>query len=71
MKSYHKAAEIDAFEKKYGHKPTEIKVAIDALAVFAHKDNPIKGWRWTSSIASFRARISAAVSRSTHGVSWA
>ena len=38
-----KAAEIDAFEKKYGHKPTEIKVAIDALAVFVHKDNPIKG----------------------------
>ena len=38
-----KAAEIDAFEKKYGHKPTEVKVAIDALAVFVHKDNPIKG----------------------------
>src|SRR4030095_9536625 len=37
-----KAAEIDAFEKKYGYKPTEIKVAIDALAVFAHKDNTIK-----------------------------
>lgn len=38
-----KASEVDAFEKKYGYKPTEIKVAIDALAVFAHKDNPIKG----------------------------
>ena len=38
-----KAAESDAFEKKYGHKPTEVKVAIDALAVFVHKDNPIKG----------------------------
>ena len=38
-----KAEEIDAFEKKYGYKPTEVKVAIDALAVFAHKDNPIKG----------------------------
>ncbi len=38
-----KAEEIDAFEKKHGHKPTEVKVAIDALAVFAHKDNPIKG----------------------------
>src|SRR4029079_10720170 len=33
----------DAFEKKFGYKPTEIKVAIDALAVFVHKDNPIKG----------------------------
>jgi phosphate transport system substrate-binding protein len=38
-----KAEEIDAFEKKHGYKPTEIKVAIDALAVFVHKDNPIKG----------------------------
>ena len=38
-----KAAEIDAFEKKYGYKPTEVKVAIDALAVFVRKDNPIKG----------------------------
>jgi phosphate transport system substrate-binding protein len=38
-----KSDEIDKFEKKYGYKPTEIKVAIDALAVFVHKDNPIKG----------------------------
>ncbi|MGA0846475.1 MAG: PstS family phosphate ABC transporter substrate-binding protein [Luteolibacter sp.] len=38
-----KAEEIDAFEKKYGYKPTEVRLAIDALAVFAHKDNPIKG----------------------------
>lgn len=38
-----KATEIDAFEKRYGYKPTEIKVAIDALAVFVHKDNPITG----------------------------
>jgi phosphate transport system substrate-binding protein len=36
-----KNTEIDAFERKFGYKPTEIKVAIDALAVFAHKDNPI------------------------------
>src|SRR5215470_7651779 len=38
-----KATESDAFEKKYGYKPTEIKVAIDSLAVFVHKDNPLKG----------------------------
>lgn len=38
-----KNEELDAFEKKYGYKPTEIKVAVDALAVFVHKDNPIKG----------------------------
>jgi phosphate transport system substrate-binding protein len=38
-----KSTEIDAFEKKYGYKPTEVKVAVDALAVYVHKDNPIKG----------------------------
>ncbi len=36
-----KNTEIDAFEKKYGFKPTTIGVALDALAVFVHKDNPI------------------------------
>lgn len=35
--------EIQAFEAKFGYKPTAIPVAIDALAVFVHKDNPIKG----------------------------
>lgn len=35
--------ELEAFESKYGYKPTAIPVAIDALAVFVHKDNPIKG----------------------------
>ncbi|TPW10821.1 MAG: phosphate transport system substrate-binding protein [Halothiobacillaceae bacterium] len=35
--------EIAAFEQKYGYKPTAIRVAIDALAVFSHKDNPLKG----------------------------
>jgi phosphate transport system substrate-binding protein len=38
-----KSKEIESFEKKYGYKPTEVRVAIDALAVFVHKDNPIKG----------------------------
>jgi phosphate transport system substrate-binding protein len=38
-----KSTELDAFEKKYGYKPTPIKVAIDALAVYVHKDNPIEG----------------------------
>lgn len=38
-----KQDEIDKFEKKFGYKPLEVKVSIDALAVFAHKDNPIKG----------------------------
>jgi phosphate transport system substrate-binding protein len=38
-----KSKEIESFEKRFGYKPTAIPVAIDALAVFVHKDNPIKG----------------------------
>lgn len=38
-----KPTEIDAFDKKYGYKPMEIKTALDALAVYVNKDNPIKG----------------------------
>jgi len=37
-----KDSEIQAFEQKFGYKPTAVPVAIDALAVFVHKDNPIK-----------------------------
>ena len=40
-----KSKEIESFEKRYGYKPTEVRVAIDALAVFVHKDNPIEGLR--------------------------
>ncbi|MBN0985761.1 PstS family phosphate ABC transporter substrate-binding protein [Amphritea pacifica] len=38
-----KDKELEAFEKKYGYKPTAIPVAIDALAVFVNKDNAIEG----------------------------
>jgi phosphate transport system substrate-binding protein len=37
-----KPTEIDEFEKKYGYKPTAVRVSIDGLAVYVHKDNPIK-----------------------------
>jgi len=35
--------EIDDFESAHGYKPTAVPVAIDALAVFVNKDNPVKG----------------------------
>ncbi len=38
-----KSKETAMFEKKHGYKPTAIGVAIDALAVYVNKDNPIKG----------------------------
>lgn len=35
--------EIQAFERSHGYPPTAIAVAIDALAVYVHKDNPVGG----------------------------
>lgn len=37
-----KDKEIESFEARHGYKPTAIRVAIDALAVYVHKDNPIQ-----------------------------
>ena len=37
-----KNTEIDDFEKKFGYKPTAIRVAVDSLAVFVNKDDPIE-----------------------------
>ncbi|MBM3517304.1 MAG: phosphate ABC transporter substrate-binding protein PstS family protein [Alphaproteobacteria bacterium] len=36
-----KEKEIDEFKAKFGYAPTALRVAVDALAVFVHKDNPI------------------------------
>ena len=36
-----KSGEIASFEQMNGYKPTAIAVAIDALAVYVHRDNPI------------------------------
>jgi phosphate transport system substrate-binding protein len=37
-----KSAEIQEFERRYGYAPTAIRGAVDALAVYVHKDNPIQ-----------------------------
>ena len=36
-----KLEEIEKIEAKFGYKPTAITVALDALAVYVHKDNPV------------------------------
>jgi phosphate transport system substrate-binding protein len=36
-----RGTEIDQFEAKYGYKPTQLRTAYDALAVYVNKDNPI------------------------------
>ena len=36
-----KAEEIDEFEKKYGYKPSVVRVAVDGIGVYVNKDNPL------------------------------
>ena len=35
--------EVVEFKREFDYEPTEVPVAVDALAVFVHKDNPIEG----------------------------
>ncbi|MFA0413708.1 PstS family phosphate ABC transporter substrate-binding protein [Vibrio renipiscarius] len=39
--------EIEAFEREHGYKPTALRVAIDAIGIFVHRDNPIEGLNFT------------------------
>lgn len=48
-----KGKEIDKFEAKFGYKPTVFAVAIDALAVYVNKDNPIQGMTMEQVDAAF------------------
>lgn len=38
-----KSGELAAFEDKYAYTPLAVPVAIDALAIYVNKDNPLKG----------------------------
>ena len=50
-----KSKEMAAFETRHGYKPTAIPVAIDSLAIFVNKDNPIKGMSIMQADAIFSA----------------
>lgn len=50
-----KSSEIEAFEARHGYKPTAVPVAIDVLAVYVNKDNPIKGMTIKQADAIFSA----------------
>ncbi len=52
-----KAGEIEAYEKRYVYKPTAIRVAVAALAVFVNKDNPIKGLTMQQIAAIFSSTL--------------
>jgi phosphate transport system substrate-binding protein len=36
-------SELKKFEEKFGYRPTSFAVAVDALVIYVHKDNPIEG----------------------------
>jgi phosphate transport system substrate-binding protein len=36
-------SEIQAFENRHGYPPSVVRVAIDTIAVYVHRDNPIEG----------------------------
>ncbi len=48
-----KGKEQDKFEAKFGYKATAFPVAIDALAVYVNKDNPIEGMTMEQVDAAF------------------
>lgn len=64
-----KRTEITEFEKKFGYEPTKIRVAIDALAVFVHKDNPIEKltFREIDAVFSATRKCGAAAEARTWG----
>ncbi|MGY0617325.1 PstS family phosphate ABC transporter substrate-binding protein [Vibrio sp. FJH11] len=49
--------EIEAFESEHGYKPTALRVAIDAIGVFVHQDNPIPGLNFNQLDAMFSATL--------------
>lgn len=48
-------SEIQSFEERHGYPPTAVPVAIDVLAVYVNKDNPIEGMTLAEVDAAFSA----------------
>jgi phosphate transport system substrate-binding protein len=42
MSRFMTSDEATAFEKKYGYKAMGVQVAVDALAVYVNKENPVR-----------------------------
>ena len=61
--------EVESFESRYGYKPTAVPVAIDALAIYVHKDNPLQGLTLEQVDAIFSAYRRCGASESIE--SWA
>ena len=57
--------EIDAFVEHYGYKPTQLRVAIDAIGIYINHDNPIKGLNITQLDSIYSATLRCGASKST------
>ncbi|GAL11290.1 phosphate ABC transporter periplasmic phosphate-binding protein PstS [Vibrio astriarenae] len=53
-----RSREVEAFIREHGYPPTQLRVAIDAIGIFVHQDNPIEGlnFRQLDSIFSVTLR---------------
>ncbi|KJR37608.1 phosphate ABC transporter substrate-binding protein [Vibrio navarrensis] len=49
--------ELEAFERAHGYKPTALRVAIDAIGIFVHQDNPVEGLNFQQLDAIFSATL--------------
>lgn len=58
--------EIEAFERAFGYKPTELRVAIDAIGVFVHRDNPIEGLNFSQLDSIFSETLRCGATRSSN-----
>ncbi|WP_075650385.1 PstS family phosphate ABC transporter substrate-binding protein [Vibrio ponticus] len=62
-------SEIEAFERAHGYKPTALRVAIDAIGIFVHQDNPIKGMNFSQLDSIFSATLRCGATKPVH--TWA
>lgn len=53
-----KDSEIESFERAFGYKPTGMRIGIDCLAVFVHRENPITSLSLDQISAIFGAHAS-------------
>ncbi len=49
--------EVESFERQHGYKPTALRVAIDAIGIFVHQDNPITGLNFQQLDAIFSTTL--------------
>ncbi|OXX74111.1 phosphate ABC transporter substrate-binding protein [Vibrio sp. V19_P1S1T109] len=61
--------EIEAFERAHGYKPTALRVAIDAIGIFVHRDNSIKGLNFTQLDSIFSSTLRCGATQPTN--TWA